>query len=206
MTSFPTFMSAVRACRICRDQPRYRPPLDHEPRPILQASQEARICIASQAPGIRAHESGRPFDDPSGVRLRQWLEMSETEFYDSSVVAIVPMGFCFPGLNADGGDLPPRRECAEAWRQSLFSRLPNLKLLLVIGGYAHRWHFGPTVAGKSVSETVQAWRQIYRADPSLRRLPLPHPSWHNNRWLKHNPWFESELLPVLREEIRALLP
>lgn len=198
-------MSAVRACRICRDQPRYGPPLAHEPRPILQASEEARICIASQAPGIRAHESGRPFDDPSGVRLRQWLELSEEEFYDPSTVAIAPMGFCFPGFNANKGDLPPRRECAETWRESLFSRLPNLKLLLVIGRHAQRWHFGPTVAGMGVNETVQAWRRIYRTDPSLHRFPLPHPSWHNNRWLKHNPWFESELLPALRGEIRDLL-
>ncbi|RUU49033.1 hypothetical protein EOD07_35385, partial [Mesorhizobium sp. M2C.T.Ca.TU.002.02.1.1] len=132
--------------------------------------------IASQAPGIRAHESGRPFDDPSGVRLRQWLGMNEEEFYDPSMVAIVPMRFCFPGLSPSGGDLPPRRECVEVWRRKLFARLPTLALLLVVGGYAHRWHFGSTVDGKGVNETVRARRQIYRADPSLRRLPLPHPA------------------------------
>lgn len=203
---FSTLVSTIRACRICRDQPCYGLPLDHEPRPILQASEMARICIASQAPGIRAHESGRPFDDPSGVRLRQWLGMNEEEFYDPSMVAIVPMSFCFPGLSPSGGDLPPRRECAEVWRRRLFARLPTLALLLVVGGYAHRWHFGSTFAGKGVNETVRAWRQIYRADPSLLRLPLPHPSWHNNRWLKQNPWFESELLPTLRANIRALFP
>ncbi|RWE03208.1 uracil-DNA glycosylase family protein [Mesorhizobium sp.] len=203
---FSTLVSTIRACRICRDQPSYGLPLDHEPRPILQASEGARICIASQAPGIRAHESGRPFDDPSGVRLRQWLGMNEEEFYNPSMVAIVPMSFCFPGLSPTGGDLPPRRECAEVWRGKLFARLPTLALLLVVGGYAHRWHFGSTFAGKGVNETVRAWRQIYRADPSLLRLPLPHPSWHNNRWLKQNPWFENELLPTLRTDIRALLP
>lgn len=202
---FEALVCAIRACRVCRDQPRYGPPLGHEPRPVLQVSETARICVASQAPGTRVHESGRPFNDASGVRLRQWLGMDESEFYDSSKVAILPMGFCFPGQRPDGSDLPPRRECAEIWRTKLFSHLPHLKLLLVIGGYAQRWHLGPTVARQGVNETVRLWREIYRADPRLRMFPLPHPSWHNNRWLQHNPWFEAELLPVLRTDIRDVL-
>jgi len=202
---FEAFVSAIRACRVCRDRPRYGQPLAHEPRPIVQVSETARICIASQAPGTRVHDSGRPFNDPSGVRLRQWLGIDENEFYDASRVAIVPMGFCFPGLRSDGSDLPPRRECAEIWRTKLFAGLPNLKLLLVVGGHAQRWHFGPAAARQGVDETVRRWRQVYRADPSLRMFPLPHPSWHNNRWLKSNRWFEADMLPVLRADIRDAL-
>lgn len=203
--SFEAFLGEIRACRVCRDRPRHGPRLDHEPRPVLQVSPTARICIASQAPGTRVHESGRPFDDASGIRLRQWLGLQEREFYDSTKIAILPMGFCFPGLRSDGNDLPPRRECAEIWRSRLFAHLPNLKLLLVIGLYAQRWHFGPGVARQSVHETVRSWRQIYRANPSLRMFPLPHPSWHNNRWLQQNPWFQTELLPALQADIRDLL-
>jgi len=133
------------------------------------------------------------------------LEVDESEFHDSSKFAILPMGFCFPGLRSDGSDLPPRRECAEIWRTRLFARLPNLKLLLVIGGHAQRWHLGPEAARQGVDETVRQWRQVHRANPSLRMFPLPHPSWHNNRWLKRNPWFETDMLPVLRAEMRDVL-
>jgi uracil-DNA glycosylase len=203
--TFEKFIGTIRACRVCRDQPRYGKKLAHEPRPNIQVSETARICIASQAPGIRVHDSGRAFDDPSGVRLRQWLGIDENEFYDSSKIAIIPMGFCFPGLRPDGSDLPPRRECAETWRTRLFARLPNLKLLLVIGGYAQRWHLGPESTRQGVDQTVRLWRQVYRADTSLRVFPLPHPSWHNNRWLKRNPWFESDMLPVLQADIRDVL-
>ncbi len=202
---FEALVCAIRACRVCRDQPRYGPPLEHEPRPVLQVSETARICVASQAPGTRVHDSGRPFDDASGVRLRQWLGMEENEFYDASKVAILPMGFCFPGSNDTGGDLPPRRECAEIWRTRLFAHLPELKLLLVIGGYAQRWHFGAATARQGVNETVRSWQQIYRAEPTLRMFPLPHPSWHNNRWLQQNAWFETDLLPVLRSDVRDVL-
>lgn len=201
---FESLVEAVRACRICRDAPRYGPPLGHEPRPILQLSESARICIASQAPGIRAHTSGRPFDDPSGVRLREWMGIDEAQFYDASRVAILPMGFCFPGVGA-GGDLPPRRECREIWQHRLFARLPDLKLLLVIGGHALRWHLGAEWARRGVTETVRAWREIGAAGTSPRIVPLPHPSWHNNRWLKTHGWFEQELLPELRREVHALL-
>nr|WP_045836415.1 uracil-DNA glycosylase family protein [Hyphomicrobium sp. 99] len=195
---------SIRACRVCRDDPRYGKPLDHAPRPILQVSETARICIASQAPGTRAHKSGRPFDDPSGIRLRQWLGLDEAAFYDSRNVAIVPMGFCFPGLTPGGSDLPPRRECAEIWQTKLFTHLPNVKLLLIIGSHAQRWHFGPDAAQQGVNKMVQRWREVYDADLSLRRFPLPHPSWHNNRWLQRNPWFETDLLPVLRADVRRL--
>lgn len=202
--SFEALLGAIRACRLCRDAPRFGAPLDHEPRPILQAAERARICIASQAPGVRVHASGRPFDDPSGMRLRQWLEMDENEFRDASKVAIVPMGFCFPGLTPGGADRPPRRECAPAWRAPVFARLPNLRLLLLVGGYAQRWHLGPEITRGGVNETVRAWRRILDANPSLPTFPLPHPSWHNNRWLALNPWFEAELLPALRERLRML--
>ncbi|WP_339086896.1 uracil-DNA glycosylase family protein [Hyphomicrobium sp. ghe19] len=196
---------SIRACRICRDNPRYGKPLGHEPRPILQISKTSRICIAGQAPGTRVHKSGRPFDDPSGVRLRQWLGIDEVAFYDSSKIAIIGMGFCFPGLRPDGSDLPPRRECAEIWRAALFAQLPSVKLLVIIGGYAQRWHLGQEAAKQGVNQTVQQWRDVYDADPSLRRIPLPHPSWHNNKWLERNPWFDADLLPVLRADVRRLL-
>ncbi|HEU0229913.1 MAG TPA: uracil-DNA glycosylase family protein [Burkholderiaceae bacterium] len=203
--SFDALVRAIRACRVCRDEPRYGARLDHEPRPIIQVSRTARICIASQAPGIRVHESGRPFDDRSGIRLRQWMAIDESVFYDESRIAILPMGFCFPGNDANGGDLPPRRECAEIWRSKLFAHLPDLKLVLVIGGYAQRWHLGAACARQGVTQTVQAWRELYRANPAPHVFPLPHPSWHNHNWLKRNPWFETDMLPVLREDIRAAL-
>lgn len=198
-------LNAIRACRICRDEPRYGKPLPHEPRPILQVSRVARICIASQAPGTRVHDSGRPFDDPSGVRLRDWMGISAADFYDASKVAIIPMGFCFPGLRPDGSDLPPRRECAEIWRTRLFAHLPNLELLLAIGGHAQRWHLGKAAVRSGVDQTVQAWRKVYGTQAPPRILPLPHPSWHNNRWITRNPWFEAELLQELRADVRRLL-
>ncbi len=196
---------AIRACRICRDEPRYGKPLPHEPRPIIQVSQTVRIAIASQAPGIRVHKSGRPFDDPSGVRLRQWLDITEAEFYDASRVAIIPMGFCFPGHSQAGGDLPPRRECAETWHSRLFARLLSLELLVVIGGYAHKWHLRSDIRGRSVTEIVGMWRELRSSNTRLKLFPLPHPSWHNNRWLTQNPWFETDLLPDLRADVRSAL-
>jgi len=198
-------LNAVRACRICRDEPRYGKPLPHEPRPILQVSRAARICIASQAPGTRVHDSGRPFDDPSDVRLRDWMGISEADFYDASKVAIIPMGFCFPRLRPDGSDLPPRRECAEIWRTRLLAHLPNLELLLAIGGHAQRWHLGKAAVRSGVDQTAQAWRRVYGTPAPPHILPLPHPSWHNNRWITRNPWFEAELLRKQRADVRRLL-
>lgn len=196
-------MREVAGCRICRDTPRGRP-LPHEPRPVLRASISARICICSQAPGVRVHASGKPFTDPSGDRLRAWLSVTPEEFYDQSRVAIVPMGFCFPGNDAAGGDLPPRKECAAAWHARLFAAMPQLELLLLVGSYAQRWHLGPAGRG-SMNEVVAGWRALIDAPGLPHYVPLPHPSWRNNTWITANPWFERELLPRVRREVRALL-
>lgn len=187
-------LKEVRACRVCVNTEKPKP-LPHEPRPVLRVSTNARICIAGQAPGTRVHASGLPFDDPSGDRLRDWLGVDRDTFYDESLFAIVPMGFCFPGLDAKGGDLPPRKECAPLWRERVFEALPNVKLTLVIGQYAQAWHLGDKKK-KTLTETVEHWR-----DYMPRALALPHPSWRNNVWLKKNPWFEEDVLPVLRKEV-----
>jgi uracil-DNA glycosylase len=202
VTDFDTTAAAVRACTLCRDAPRHLPPLPVPPRPILQGSASARLCIASQAPGHRAFRSGVPFQDPSGTRLRAWLGLDEAAFYDASTVAIVPMGACFPGHDAHGGDLPPRRECAATWRTALFAGLPDLELILVIGQYAQAWHLGQQEGG--LTGTVARWREIFSEARRPRVLPLPHPSWRNSGWLKRNPWFEAELLPVLRREVARI--
>lgn len=201
--SLDTVVAALRACRICRDAPLYPPPLPHEPRPVIQAAAGARLLIASQAPGTRVHASGRPFTDRSGDRLRDWLGLDAACFYDASRVAIVPMGFCFPGLDGKGGDLPPRRECAPAWRARVLAALPQIELVLVIGRYAQGWHLGPKAAA-DLTATVAGWRGILDEPRRPRILPLPHPSWRNNGWLRKNPWFEAELLPVLRAEVARL--
>jgi uracil-DNA glycosylase len=199
-----TVLQELRSCRICRDAPLYPPPLPHQPRPVIQASVTARLCIAGQAPGTRVHASGRPFTDPSGVRLRNWLGLDETIFYDVAKVAIVPMGHCFPGLDAKGGDKPPRRECAPTWRARVFAAMPAVELVFAIGRYAQAWHLGPG-AGASLSATVSDWRAILERPGHPRILPLPHPSWRNNAWLTRNPWFDDELVPVLRREVSRLV-
>jgi uracil-DNA glycosylase len=196
-------LARVRACTICRDAPRGRP-LPHAPRPVLRASATARLAICGQAPGTRVHASGLPFTDPSGVRLRSWLGMNEAEFYDEARVTIVPMGFCFPGLDAHGGDLPPRRECAPAWRAEVLAHLPDVSLLLAVGRPAQVWHLGAD-AGASLTETVTDWRRIVGRPGLPRVVPLPHPSWRNNAWLKRNPWFDAELLPELRRMVREAI-
>jgi uracil-DNA glycosylase len=194
----------LRACRVCRDAPVYLPPMPHQPRPVIQAGVGARLCIASQAPGTRVHASGRPFTDASGNRLRSWLGLDDETFYDPARLAIVPMGHCFPGQDAKGGDLPPRRECAPIWRQRVFAALPDIELVLAIGRYAQSWHLGPKAAA-DLSATVADWRTIL-ARPGLPRvLPMPHPSWRNNGWLRRNPWFEADLVPVLRQEVARLV-
>ncbi len=198
-------LTELRACRICRDTPLRGRPLPHEPRPIIQASATARICIASQAAGTLAHASGKPFMDPSGVRLREWLGLSEAQFYDASRVAIVPMSHCFPGQDAKGGDLPPRAECAPRWRDLVFQGLPNLQLVLAIGQYAQAYHLGRRLGGGGLSDTVKEWQNIYHRQNAPRIIPLPHPSWRNNAWLKANPWFDKELLPFLRMEVAKLI-
>ena len=167
------------------------------PRPVLQYSASARILIAGQAPGKRAHRSGIPFDDPSGDRLRGWLGIDREEFYDVDSIAILPMGFCYPG-SGESGDLPPRPECAPAWRARLLRRLTRLEMTLALGAYAQRYHFGP--GSGSLTARVAAWRDSWPA-----MVPLPHPSPRNNGWLKQNPWFEGELLPALREQVSRIL-
>jgi uracil-DNA glycosylase len=197
-------LAKIASCRICRDAPLGGPAnaLPHEPRPVCVASSRAPILIAGQAPGTRVHQSGRPFTDPSGDRLRDWLGVDEAQFYDPDNFAIVPMGFCFPGQDAKGGDLPPRRECAPAWRARVMKQMPQLKLILVIGQYAHAWHLGD-LRQKSLTETVRNWKTIMaRSGPGCVVLPLPHPSWRNSGWIRKNPWFEAELLPELKRIVK----
>ncbi len=191
--------SRIRACRICRDTPDGKP-LPHEPRPVVVASPAARILIAGQAPSLRVHETGVPFNDRSGDRLRDWLGVSRETFYDPRNFAIVPMGFCFPGCDAKGSDLPPRCECAPAWRGALMAAMPQVELVLTVGQYAQAWHLGGA-RRDSLTQTVAGWRTFLGAPGVPRHLPLPHPSWRNSGWLKRHPWFEAELLPVLRREI-----
>lgn len=202
-TKLDALTERVRACRICADQPEGRA-LPHEPRPVLRPSNTAKLLIAGQAPGTRVHASGIPFDDRSGDRLRDWMGATREEFYDVTRIAILPMGFCFPGQDAKGGDLPPRRECAPAWRAELMAAMPQVELVLAIGLYAQAWHLG-SLRGESLTETVRDWRRIVEATSGPSVLPLPHPSWRNTGWLKKNPWFETGLLPHLREQVRGFL-
>lgn len=187
----------IHACRHCSASPR---PLPHAPRPVVVPSTTARILIAGQAPGTRVHETGIPFNDRSGDRLREWLGVTREEFYDPGNFAIVPMGFCFPGQDAKGGDLPPRPECAPKWRGRLLDLMPQIDLLLAIGQYAQAWHMG-RARSASLTDTVRDWRTVFEQSAGPRVLPLPHPSWRNTGWLKSNPWFGDELLPFLRSEI-----
>ena len=186
-------LAAIHACRACAGV------LAHEPRPVLQASTTARLLIAAQAPGRRVHETGLPFNDPSGDRLRDWLGIDRATFYDPARVNIVPMGFCFPGTATRGGDLPPRPECAALWHDRLFAALPPQSLILVIGRYAQAWHLGGRVH-RTLAETVRRWR-----DYLPRHLPLPHPSPRNLLWLRRNPWFEAEVVPELRARVATIL-
>ncbi len=202
-SSLESLLGEIRKCRICVGNPDGAP-LAHEPRPVLRVSKTARLAVVGQAPGTRVHASGVPFSDPSGERLRDWMGVTSDEFYDESRVAIIPMGFCFPGLDGKGGDLPPRRECARRWREPLFEHLPQIELMLLIGGYAQRWHLGEDALPR-VTETVSSWRTFIDRSTRPRFLPLPHPSWRNNAWLKAHPWFARELVPRLRDEVRRLL-
>jgi uracil-DNA glycosylase len=196
-------LAAIRGCRYCVETPQGKP-LPHEPRPVLRASRTARLAVCSQAPGTKVHLSGTPFTDRSGDRLREWMGVTPQEFYDESRVAIVPMGFCFPGQDENGADLPPRRECVTLWHARLFAALPQLELVLAVGSYAQGFHIGEA-AGATLQETMLSWRRHLKRKARPRVLPLPHPSWRNNAWLSKNPWFESELLPVLQGEVRRLI-
>jgi uracil-DNA glycosylase len=194
----------IRSCRICRDAPRHAPPLAFEPNPVCVASSEARILISGQAPGIRVHDTGIPFNDPSGDRLRDWLGVDRSIFYDSNNFAIVPMGFCFPGYDALGSDLPPRRECRETWHDALFALMPQVELILAIGQYAQAYHLGPRRLS-GMTRTVSNWREYFYQGDRPAILPLPHPSWRNSGWLKKNPWFAQDVLPVLRQTVQNLI-
>ncbi len=197
MTPQPPLADRIRACQICAGR-FAATATGHTPRPVVWFGPTARLLIAGQAPGARVHASGRPFTDPSGDRLRDWLGLDEISFYDRSRVAIVPMAFCFPGYDAKGSDLPPPAICARTWRASVMADLPQIRLTLAVGGAAIRWHLGPG----TVTQMVQGWRQAH-----ARRgvFPLPHPSWRNTGWLKKNPWFAQDLLPDLRAAVRHAL-
>ncbi len=183
----------IRACRHCAAA------LPLGPRPVLRASQTARLIICGQAPGTRVHATGLPFNDPSGDRLRAWMGIDRDTFYDETRVSIIPMGFCYPGRDPRGGDLPPRSECAALWHDRLFASLPRPKLLLPIGRYAQAYHLKDQTR-PSVTETVKAWREF---TPAM--IPLPHPSPRNIGWLKRNPWFEAEVIPALRAAVADVL-
>lgn len=191
-----TLADEIRGCRICADR-FAQTATAHEPRPVVWFRPGARVLIAGQAPGARVHESGRPFTDPSGDRLRHWLEMTEEVFYDRSRVAVVPMAFCFPGYNDKQADLPPPAVCGKTWHGRVMEALGDTQLTVLVGGHAHKYHLGSEA---SVTQTVAGWR-----DHAPRVFALPHPSWRNTAWLKKNPWFEAELLPVLRARVKEVL-
>lgn len=182
----------IEACQVCAHA------LPHAPRPVVWVHSDAKILIVGQAPGRRVHESGIPWDDASGDRLRDWMQLDRATFYDKRNIAVAAMGFCFPGT-VNGADLPPRRECAPLWRPRLLPLLQNVRLTLLVGAYAHRYHLG-AAAKATLGETVRNWR-AYPPDV----LPLPHPSWRNTGWLKRNPWFEAELAPELRRRVSSAL-
>jgi len=185
-------IEAVRGCAVCAAH------LPAGPRPVLQVHPAARILIAGQAPGRKVHESGVPFDDASGERLRQWMGVTREVFYDATRVAILPMGFCYPGTGRSG-DLPPRPECAPLWRQQLLQHMLHVELTLVIGDHAQRWHL-PGSGASTVTGTVARWRSHW---PAV--VPMPHPSPRNNIWLKINPWFVAEVVPALQARIAQVL-
>lgn len=187
-----SLLAAVRDCRVCEAQ------LPLGPRPVLRAAETARILLVGQAPGVRVHMTGIPWNDPSGERLRRWMEVDKDVFYDESRIAIIPMGYCYPG-RGKGGDMPPRRECAELWLDRLLAKLPRIELTLLIGGHAQRHYLGHR-RKSSLTETTKAWREY-----APRYIPLPHPSPRNTPWFLRNSWFEEQLLPELRVRVGALL-
>jgi uracil-DNA glycosylase len=188
-----TLLQEVRACRICEAA------LPHGCRPVVRASAKARLLIVGQAPGRIVHETGIPWNDRSGDRLRDWLEIDRERFYDEKQIAIIPMGFCFPGTDSAGGDKPPRPECGPTWHPKLMPLLKNLQLTLLVGSYAQAFYL-EAARKATMTETVHSF-----ADYLPQFLPLPHPSWRNTAWIKRNPWFEKELLPELRKRVRKAL-
>jgi len=190
--SLDKLVKEIKACNLCTNH------LPLGPRPVIQVGSLARILIVGQAPGRRVHETGIPFNDPSGERLRLWMGINKEEFYDKDKVALVPMGFCFPGTGKSG-DLPPRPECADTWREKLLEKLPNIELTIVIGQYAQGWHFGSSNK-QNLTETVKSWKEFW---PNA--IPLPHPSPRNNIWLRKNAWFEDEVIPALQKAVNVIL-
>lgn len=186
-------LNEIRGCTLCSEH------LPLGPRPVLQASQQARILVVGQAPGTRVHETGIPFNDPSGDRLREWMGIDRDTFYDTSRIAIVPMGFCYPG-RGKSGDLPPRTECAEHWRERVLAELKHIELTLVIGQYAIAYHLPERQ--KTLTETVRLWSEQH---PDSNLIALPHPSPRNNIWLRRNDWFERELVPRIRSRVKTIL-
>ena len=189
--SLDQLLSQIRACRACERE------LPYVPRPILRATVTARLLIVGQAPGVRAHQSGIPWNDSSGERLREWMNVDRESFYDERRIAIIPMGYCYPG-RGKSGDLPPRRECAKLWLDQLLNHLPQVQLTLLVGQYAQSHYLGSR-RKSTLTETVRTWRDY---KPTF--LPLPHPSGRNNAWLRRNPWFEAEVIPALRRRCRKL--
>lgn len=188
--------SQIAACTQCTDRFAVTETA-HAPRPVVWFRPQARILIAGQAPGARVHESGKPFTDPSGDRLREWLGLTPEAFYDRDRIAIIPMAFCFPGYDRKGGDLPPPKICAETWHHRVMAELRHVELKIIVGGHAHRWHLDSKTG---VTDTVARWRSFGESV-----IPLPHPSWRNTGWLKKNPWFEGEVLPELRRRVREVM-
>ncbi|MGH7024374.1 MAG: uracil-DNA glycosylase family protein [Caulobacteraceae bacterium] len=186
-------LKEIGACRACAGE------LPHEPRPVVRVGPATRILICGQAPGRRVHESGLPFDDPSGDRLRRWMGIDRAKFYDHPAIGVAAMAFCYPGTAAGGGDLPPPTRCASLWRRRLIAALPRVELTLLLGRPAQTWALGPR-AGGSMGEAVRSWREFL---PTI--LVMPHPSWRNAAWLARNPWFEAEVASWLRERVGALL-
>jgi uracil-DNA glycosylase len=191
--SLDTVLAEIRACRACEGE------LAHEPRPVVRVTAETRLLICGQAPGRRVHESGLPFDDPSGDRLRGWMGVDRTTFYDHPAIGVAAMAFCFPGTDPAGGDYPPPARCAALWRRRLLAQLPKVELTLLVGWHAQTWALGALAKG-SMTETVRTWRE-YPVDV----LPLPHPSWRNTAWLKRHPWFEAEVTPYLRDRVARMV-
>ncbi len=186
-------LADIADCRACAGE------LPHAPRPVVRVFPETRLLICGQAPGRRVHESGLPFDDRSGDRLRDWLGVDRDTFYGDHRIGVAAMAFCFPGTNPKGGDYPPPKRCAELWRPKLLDQLPNVELTLLVGAYAQRWKL-PEANGRSMTETVAHWR-----DYTPGFIPMPHPSWRNTAWLKRNPWFEDEVVPYLRLRVAEML-
>jgi uracil-DNA glycosylase len=191
--SLDALLEEISACRACA------PYLPHTPRPVTRVSAATRILIAGQAPGRLVHETGLPFNDPSGVRLRQWMGIDRETFYGRSEIGVAAMAFCFPGTNPKGGDYPPPPRCAALWRSQLLAALPNVELTLLVGSYAQDWALSGQT-GKTMTDTIANWRAF---GPNI--IPLPHPSWRNTAWLKRNPWFEAEVTPFLRRRVADIL-